>query len=510
VCISQSLKNKDNRIDIIKTFKLLGCDPKIRKSSIDVNDKDLAMYCSQFGKSLQKWVPQEIKDATPQQIRIFLNTFCKGDGYDRDAGRKIYYTSSKQMADDLQELIFKSGGVASISKRKIKGQIKWIKDHYAVSSADGYIVAEYARYDNVRVKKQNLKKINYDGMVYCLKVKPHHTLFVRRNGHAMWCGNCGVERAIYDASEGILTSENTYVLLIGNPTDPTSAFFDKFQPDSGFHTITVSSFDTPNVKHKRLIYPALCKPTWPEEKEKQWGKDSPMYQARVEGQFPVEGADVLIPLRYTLAALNKWEEISTQKEEVEQYVLNCIACDVARKGDDRTVIGLKFVKDEDKEETREVIFTIVEDCVKLKTTETSGLLKEWCDRIKDRDVSIKVDDIGVGGGVVDQLEDDGYNVIPVNNAESPTEVDTDMLFLNLRAQCYWRVREDFLDGKIAINDEELASELSKITWKPTRQRKIQIESKEDIKERIGKSPDKADCVALSYAEYPAPSLRWLN
>jgi hypothetical protein len=321
---------------------------------------------------------------------------------------------------------------------------------------------------------------------------------------------CGIDREIYEAAEGILTSENSYVLLIGNPTDPTSAFFEKFEPNSGFHKITISAYDTPNVKHQKIIYPALCAPGWPEEKRIQWGEESPMYQARVQGEFPLEGADVLIPLRYTMAALQKWELLKEDADEKDKYKLNSLACDVARKGDDRTIIGMKFIKDEEDDENREVIFTVVEDCVKLKTTETTGLLKEWCDRIKDRDIPIKVDDIGVGGGVVDQLEDDGYNVIPVNVAESPTEVEGDIIFYNLRAQYYWRLREDFIDGKVAISDEELASELSKITWKTSRTRKIQIEAKEDIKARIGKSPDKADCLALSYAEYPAPTVRWLT
>ena len=58
----------------------------------------------------------------------------------------------------------------------------------------------------------------------------------------------------------------------------------------------------------------------------------------------------------------------------------------------------------------------------------------------------------------------------------------------------------FMNGQVDIDDEELAQELSSIKYKFTRRGKIQIESKEELKKRLGKSPDKADCMMLAYAE----------
>ena len=68
---------------------------------------------------------------------------------------------------------------------------------------------------------------------------------------------------VYDSIEGILTSENSFVLLIGNPLDSASAFADAFQPDFGYYPITISCYDSPNVKHGYNIYPKLCAADWP-------------------------------------------------------------------------------------------------------------------------------------------------------------------------------------------------------------------------------------------------------
>ena len=84
-----------------------------------------------------------------------------------------------------------------------------------------------------------------------------------------------------------------------------------------------------------------------------------------------------------------------------------------------------------------------------------------------------------------------------------------MNFINLRAECYWRVREllDPSSGREAVlpNDPELLGDLSSPRWS-MQTNGIKIESKEDIKQRIGRSPDCGDAVTLAYYAGGNPSM----
>ena len=114
---------------------------------------------------------------------------------------------------------------------------------------------------------------------------------------------------------------------------------------------------------------------------------------------------------------------------------------------------------------------------------------------------INVDEIGVGRGVVDSLEEAGFKNVGVNVAERSSDPDR---FANLRAEIWWNLRES-LDPDTVKNpvplalppDDELLAELSAVKFKFTSRGAIQIESKADMKKRLGRSPDRADAVCLA-------------
>ena len=71
-------------------------------------------------------------------------------------------------------------------------------------------------------------------------------------------------------------------------------------------------------------------------------------------------------------------------------------------------------------------------------------------------------------------------------------------FLNLRAQMLWHLRELLEDGKVALPpDEKLADELCAIRWTVMSAGKIQIEANDELRSRLGRSPDRADAVAMA-------------
>lgn len=130
-------------------------------------------YLRKFGKSCDKFIPSEIKNLSKEQLEIIFDWLMKGDGWSGD-GNIEYSTKSKRLADDIQEIVLKLGMSANIYERK-KGNFKW----YDV----GVSLAK-----NFRLNSVNKQVTNYAGKVYCVEV-PNHTLYVRRNGKACWCGN---------------------------------------------------------------------------------------------------------------------------------------------------------------------------------------------------------------------------------------------------------------------------------------------------------------------------------
>ena len=132
----------------------------------------------------------------------------------------------------------------------------------------------------------------------------------------------GVDEEIFEAIEGVLTSINCHLLLIGNPTNTSGTFYDSFQ-ENGWKTFNISAFDTPNLTTfgitqsdfletdwetkliSKIPYPFLVTPQWCYDKFLRWGPDSAIYHSRVLGNFPPEGSTILIPRTWINDAIER-------------------------------------------------------------------------------------------------------------------------------------------------------------------------------------------------------------
>lgn len=283
----------------------------------------------------------------------------------------------------------------------------------------------------------------------------------------------GVEPEIWTSVETLITGINNKLLAMGNPTSPSGKFYEASKSPL-WCKIEVSSFDHPNVKTGTITVPGAVTRDWIEERRKDWGEDSPLWKAKVLGKFPDEGDDTLIPLSWAEACVGL--ELGTEG-------LKKLGVDVARFGSDMTVFCTMLgptVKPLEWVNKKDTNFTI-------------GRIKVL--NIENSYDSIGVDDTGVGGGVTDGLQDSGTNIDPVNFGEAAVESDK---FENMKAELYWNLREDIRDKKISLpDDKELVNQLCSIKYSYTRKGKIKIESKDEMKKRGLKSPDKADALAIA-------------
>ena len=194
----------------------------------------------------------------------------------------------------------------------------------------------------------------------------------------------------------------------------------------------------------------------------------------------------VIPTEWVRMAQERWKE----RPDAPQ---TAIGVDVARGGADKTVIAVRYGNWLDELKTYP------------GTSTPDGPAAAALVMAQRRDKSIiNVDVIGVGTSVYDHLKGLTDGVMPINGAERSTAKDKtgELRFVNLRAQYYWQLREalDPTSGEdIALPpDTELLSDLCAPTWKLTI-RGIQIEAKDDLIKRIGRSPDKGDAVVYAFA-----------
>lgn len=290
---------------------------------------------------------------------------------------------------------------------------------------------------------------------------------------------CGVPKNLVDSLETLMTNDFARMLLIGNPDDASSHFERLCRPGSGAHVIRIHAFQTPNFTGEYVpqdVADKLVTPLWVAERRKKWGVGSPLWQSKVMALFPEVTSDMLItPNMIRLA----------QEKSIAPIELGNFALDVARFGDDSTVImrnqnghlRTKFVGHQ------------------MPTNKTVDMATMHVAPYWINDVPIIVDDVGIGGGVVDEMKANNQHVIPFNGGVPAID---EVRYANRRAECYWGLRELFEREHIDIDpfDEDLHAQLGAIKWSPTRKGKVLIESKEDMKRRGMPSPDLADCAMM--------------
>lgn len=175
------------------------------------------------------------------------------------------------------------------------------------------------------------------------------------------------------------------------------------------------------------------------------------------------------------------------------YDHRVIACDVARFGDDKTVIFCSqngYIKQR-------------EEHGKLDLMSIVGRLLYW-EQLMNGQVLFVIDDTGLGGGVTDRLNELNKKVLAINFAQKPTQPER---YFNKRAELYGNARNFILDQQINIPEDyvNLHGDLCSIKYHIRSDGRLEIEKKDKTKERLGHSPDNADAFVLL-----VEGLRWMN
>ena len=201
IAISQQPDQKPYK-DIIAVIERMGYKPKIGTQAIYLFDKVFHHYLSQFGKCNEKFIPDEIKNASKRQIDIFLNAFVKCDGHIKkpktfvgnkgtlcvpNRSEETYYTTSERLMADLCVCLLNAEYRPSV--RKQKPTIATKKDGSVVKgNYPCYIVSKCYSATTTQFSKG---AVRYDGFVYDVTIgNESHAIYIMENGKCYWGSNC--------------------------------------------------------------------------------------------------------------------------------------------------------------------------------------------------------------------------------------------------------------------------------------------------------------------------------
>ncbi len=287
--------------------------------------------------------------------------------------------------------------------------------------------------------------------------------------------------ATWDAAEGAFSTGDCYALAVSTPGEPSGRFYDIHARRPGF-----DDWWTRHVRLEEAIAAGRINPDWVEQRRVQWGENSAVFQNRVLGNFATSGEDSVIPLAWIEQANQRWAEA----EGRGQGALT-LGVDPARYGEDRTAIA----------SLRGNVIERVQSFAQADTMQTAGYTIMALGG--ERTARIGIDVIGIGAGVFDRLKEQGFSVVAVNAGAGTDAKDASgtLQFLNVRAAMWWALRERLdpagRDLLALPPDDRLTGDLAAPRWTVTSSGKIKIESKDEVRARIGRSTDFADAVGAA-------------
>lgn len=152
------------------------------------NDKEIHTYLKQCNTQPIRRIPQEVLGYSKELLLNLLEGLMIADGTKRDDIIRIY-TISKQLSDDVSELMIKCGMCVTISQREPRTEKHKSSDgRIFYSKSLCYYVSGTTKRTESHLKRNCL--IDWNDYVYCVTV-PSHIIIIRRNGKVVFCGNCG-------------------------------------------------------------------------------------------------------------------------------------------------------------------------------------------------------------------------------------------------------------------------------------------------------------------------------
>lgn len=292
--------------------------------------------------------------------------------------------------------------------------------------------------------------------------------------------------ATWDSVEGAFsnagpdTADNAYAFAMSTPGPPAGRFYDIHRRAPGYE-----DWHTRSVTLEEAIAAGRISRAWAEQRRLQWGEESAVYHNRVLGNFHASDEEAVIPLAWLEAAIERWHDWD-RAGRPGQGGPWWVGVDVGRGGDE-TVLA-----------HRDGPALWLEGHRRRDTMSTVAMLQG----LDGRPI---IDVIGVGAGAYDRSRELGLKSVAYTGSARTVARDRSRKygFVNVRSAAYWNLRElldpAFEPVVMLPPDDLMVSDLTTPRWSVTTglPPKYQVEPKDKVVERLGRSPDRGDAVVMS-------------
>lgn len=314
---------------------------------------------------------------------------------------------------------------------------------------------------------------------------------------------CGVPEQLWVAADALTTNTDCRILAIGNPDNPASHFRKVCSGGSGWNVIGISAFDSPNLTGEEVpvdVAQALVSQEWVEEKKREWGEDNPLYLAKVLGEFASDHPNQVV----RQSDVYKCRQAPDTPHAPDDLLPVELGVDVGGGGDE-TVIRERRGRVAGRE-------------WRARTDRPEQIAPMVLTAIRETGATdVKVDSIGIGFGVIGELRnmasrgEHSAHISEVNVAEAASD---SAKWANLRAEMWWEIgrglseQQDW-DLSGMENADTTVAQLLEPRWEVDAKGRIKVEPKDDVKARLGRSPDNADALLLAFYAGAKTRLRWI-
>jgi phage terminase large subunit len=328
----------------------------------------------------------------------------------------------------------------------------------------------------------------------------------------------GIESGIWEAVAGTMAGGTVHIVMAGNPTVPSGAFYDAFTKDRAlWNCFTISAFDSPNLEGlslERILQmdsveggpldhnplPHLVTKRWVYDQYQSWWHgdegSSPNWLARVLARFPEQAQSALIKLGWLERARSR----AAEQPVIDDSSGPLIAGVDVGGGESETVVYVC----ECKPERRRII-----GMGAWRGPDTRGQVVNFLNEFRRRLSIVRVDAIGIGHNFGLHLRDCRFPVELINVAmgcESKPQLgenDPARRFVNLKACFYQGLADAFERDQVeGLTDDTTVGQLAGIVYELDSQGRMKIESKEQARARGVLSPDRAEALMLALCKPP--------
>lgn len=357
-----------------------------------------------------------------------------------------------------------------------------------------------------------------------------HLLFIVDEGDA-------VPDEVFSGIESCISGGHARLLVMFNPRSEQGAVY-RMARDNQANVVTLSAFDHPNVKSGVDQIPGAVSREKTVQRINEWSRPlmdgerknrecyevpdflvgatatsldgrtqypplpagtrkitNPAFSYMVLGQYPDQSETQLIARQWIYDARSRWDlYVAKHGEMPPAGVRPVMGQDVSEFGQDWNVTFFRWGG-------------FVSRAVAWQGVDPDVTADRAIELFRQNDAEVcNVDGTGVGAGVAPKMSRAGCRSVSLKVASSPTETTPEGEFGILRDQLWWRVREWLRTdpGAMLPPDEQLIEELGKPLYE-VRAGKIRVMSKDHMRAMLGRSPDRADALCLTFAPSPPPA-----